>query len=123
MNESFQNHGAFSWMELQTPETDAAKSFYAKVIGWEQEEMAMPNGAYSAIKVKGQPIGGFKSQEGGFWMPYITVDDVEERTRIAQENGAKVLAGPMDLPGVGKGAAIEDPFGARAFLITYAPPA
>ncbi len=121
MNESMRTHGAFSWSELQTPDVAAAKAFYGRVLGWEIEAMELPNGSYTMIKVGERALGGMVSSEGGGprWLAYVTVDDVDRRTRQADAAGGKILKVPFSAPGVGRIAMIEDPAGAPLCLITY----
>lgn len=117
-----QTHGAFSWVEYHGEDAGAARSFYEKVLGWTVAEMPMQNGTtYPGIMIGDQPIGGFspKPAPSGSWLAYVTVDDVEERTRAAVEAGAKVLAEPASAHGVGRIAVVEDPFGAAIAFITY----
>lgn len=125
MSDAFQTHGAFSWTELRTADQGRARSFYADVLGWDFEEMDMPGGKYTVIKVGGQPVGGImpSSGEGGAasWAAYVTVDDVDSRVAKATAAGGKVLSEAMDVPTVGRIATIEDPTGAAICLITYAP--
>jgi len=45
-------------------------------------------------------------------MIYVAVDDVDENAKLAEELGAKIIRGPMDIPNVGRMAIIEDPTGA-----------
>ena len=125
MSDAFQTHGAFSWTELRTGDQSRAKTFYTDVLGWEFEEMDMPNGKYAVIKVGGQSVGGIMPSSGGngstSWAAYVTVDDVDARVAKATSAGGKVLTEAMDVPGVGRIATIEDPTGAAICLITYAP--
>jgi predicted enzyme related to lactoylglutathione lyase len=51
-----------------------------------------------------------------FWVVYFAVDDCDATVATARANGASVLAEPMDLPEVGRMAALTDPQGA-AFSI------
>lgn len=116
-------HGAFSWVELQgNDETiGEARAFYQKVLGWEVMDMPMADGStYAGIAVSGQPVGGFADKGGAGWLPYVTVDDVDARVAAARDAGAEVLAEPMDAPGVGRIAMLQDPFGARIAFIHYA---
>lgn len=115
-------HGAFSWVEHHGQDAAAARSFYAEVLGWTVADMPMQDGAtYPGILIGDQPIGGFspKPAESASWLAYVTVDDVDARTRAAVEAGAKVLSEPTAAPGVGRIAVVEDPFGAAVAFITY----
>ena len=124
MSDAFQTHGAFSWTELRTKDVAKAKAFYTDVIGWETEEMEMPDGTYTVVKVDGAPVGGITSHgaEGEpTWASYITVDNVDERVAKAKAAGGNIAMEPMDIPGVGRMAVIIDAVGAAICLMTYAP--
>lgn len=125
MNDSFKQHGAFSWSELLVDDIDSAISFYTEVIGWEIEEMKMPQGIYYILKAEGEPVGGImKKPEGAEQMPdnwgtYITVNDVDETLTKVETAGGKAIYPPMDVPGVGRMCAITDSSGAMISIITY----
>jgi len=125
MNEAYQHQGAFSWCELLANDIDTALEFYSQVIGWEVEQMDMPQGAYYILKANGEPVGGMmqKPHEIGdkpdFWGSYITVDNVDETIAKAIAAGAKGLYPAMDVPGVGRMCAFIDTGGAMISVITY----
>ena len=115
-------HGAFSWVEHHGKDSAAARSFYETVLGWQVADMPMQDGSsYPGILLGEQPIGGFspKPAEGASWLAYVTVDDVDARTRAAVEAGGKVLSEPTSAPGVGRIAVVQDPLGASVAFITY----
>ena len=123
MSDAFQTHSAFSWNELRTGDVEAAKTFYRDVVGWEMEDMEMPNGKYTVLKANGQPVGGImvNPAEGvpPHWHSYVTVDDVDKRVDKAHGAGATIVMAPMSVPGVGRMAAVQDPTGAVLSFITY----
>ena len=112
-------HGALSWNELVSPDVTAAAAFYEAVLGWRSETAPMPMGDYTVFFVEGgnpQGIAGAMAppMEGmpPFWGVYFAVDDCDGLVAAAEERGATVLAPPMDLPDVGRMAALVDPQGA-----------
>lgn len=123
MSDAFQTHSAFSWNELRTSDVTAAKAFYRDVVGWEMEEMETPNGQYTILKAAGAPVGGIMANPAAgtppHWHSYVTVDNVDKRLDKAQSAGATVVMAPMDVPGVGRMAALRDPTGAVLSFITY----
>jgi uncharacterized protein len=58
-----------------------------------------------------------------FWGVYFAVADTDATVAQAKDLGASVLAEPMDLPGVGRMAALMDPQGAVFSVIKNAQPA
>jgi hypothetical protein len=47
MKDPFKQHGAFSWFELMTTDTDGAKEFYSNLFGWDTEKMPMGDMNYT----------------------------------------------------------------------------
>lgn len=125
MEDQFKQHGAFSWCELMTSDTEAAKRFYTSLFGWDMEVMSVPGVVYTVVKAGGKGIGGIMEipeQSQGMppmWGAYVTVDDVDETARAAQELGGKLLVEPRDIPDVGRFCVIQDPQGAMINVITY----
>ena len=125
MNDVYKQHGAFSWSELLVDDVDLAIGFYTDVIGWEIEEMEMPQGKYYIIKSDDMPIGGIMKKPEGIgqmpdaWGTYITVNDVDETLAKAEIAGGTAVYPPMDVPGVGRMCAIIDRGGAMVSMITY----
>lgn len=126
----FQQHGAFSWCELMTSDTDAAKDFYQKIFGWKLQDEPMPGGTtYTTIQAGEAKIGGIISTDDALseetpsshWGTYVTVDNVDQSIEIAVSMGAKVIVPPMDIPGTGRFAVFADPQGAVLSIISYSP--
>ena len=115
--------GTPSYIELTTPDQQAAKEFYGPLFGWELEDVDMgPAGVYVTVAVSGDPVAGIAGQmpqlEGhpAFWGVYVTVDDVDATTAKVEPAGGKVEAGPFDVMELGRMAAVQDPTGARVNL-------
>lgn len=122
MSTTMTTPGAAGWIQYSGPDTAAAKKFYGDVLGWTIADMPMQDGSkYSGIMVSEAPIGGFSPmpEETGAWTIYITVPDVDAATQKAKDADATILAGPVDIPGVGRMTTLVDPSGARMAMITY----
>ena len=52
----------FVHVELNTTDLDKAKSFYTGLFDWQLEEMPMPGGTYTLIKVGSGTGGGMMSR-------------------------------------------------------------
>jgi predicted enzyme related to lactoylglutathione lyase len=114
-------HGTLFWNELMTDDTAAAGQFYTSVFDWRAEVTEMPNGPYTSFwaegNVEGNAAAGMmgKTEEMEFpnyWGVYFTVDDVDAALTDAKDNGGQVLMQPMDIPGLGRFAVVQDPQGA-----------
>jgi uncharacterized protein len=109
--------GTFSWVDLQTSDQDAAKSFYSDLLGWEYEEVPIGDGAsYSMAKLQGHSVAAIGPLQGeempSHWNCYVTVADADASAARAKELGATLLAEPFDVFDAGRMAAFADPQGA-----------
>ena len=126
--DAYQTHGAFSWSELTTSDPGKATEFYGTLFGWKVENMDMGTGPYYVVKVGETGVGGIMGFPPGVegvppnWCPVVTVKDVDETARQCTSMGGKVLAGPLDVPTVGRYAVLQDPQGAAISVITYSMP-
>ncbi len=117
--------GAFSWSELMTTDPKAAVEFYGKLFGWKNETMDMGTGPYHVVKAGDTSVGGIMAtpKDAGpmppAWGCYVTVDNVDATVAQCTALGGKVCAGPIDIPGVGRFAVLQDPQGAVINVITY----
>ena len=110
----------FVHVELNTTDVAKAKAFYTKLFDWTMEEMPMPGGSYTMIKV-GEGTGGglMKHQMPGapsMWLAYVLVDDIEAATRKAKSLGASVIKDVTEVMGAGWFSIIADPTGAALGL-------
>ena len=112
-------HGAFSWSELITPDPAAVASFYNAVFGWTAQTAPMPTGTYTLFAVAGGNENGIAGAmpppvEGmpAFWGVYFMVDDAAATVALAKTLGAQVLMDATEMPGVGTLATLMDPGGA-----------
>ena len=131
MDERMTTHGHIGWCDLMSDDVDKARDFYTSVLGWDTEVMDVGVGPYTVFKSDGREVAGLmaKPPEGPAscaptaWTSYVTVDDVDARTARVAAAGGTVLAGPMDIPTVGRMSIIQDPTGGVIGIITYAAPA
>lgn len=120
--------GDFSWFELYTSNVDAAWTFYSTLFGWEKTS-AMDMGDMGVYQMFGRgggvPNGGMmKSPTGAVaWMPYAMVDDARAAARRATDLGAKIVNGPMAVPGGDWIAQGMDPQGAMFAVHSKTPAA
>jgi len=124
-------HSEFCWTEIATDNLEACKTFYTEVFGWQlKKSCAVDTEDFEYIEfgtnVEKQ-IGGMFEMKPEFYggeQPkphmniYVAVDNVDETASRAFELGGTILRPPMDVPGVGRMCQIQDPTGARFFVIT-----
>src|SRR5438309_2655853 len=116
-------HGQFSWVELGTTDSAAAKKFYGGLFGWTFEDMpAGPDMIYTMNKLGNHRTSALykmgKDMQGmpPHWLSYVTVDDVDATTAKAKQNGAKAMKEPFDVMDVGRMSVLTDPTGAHIAL-------
>jgi len=110
--------GAPCWIDLGTPDQDAAAEFYGALFGWsvEEDENAEQTGGYRVAMLKGKAIGGvMKLMEEGqppAWSTYVCVEDADATAARAREAGGAVVFEPMSVLDYGRMAFLADPTGA-----------
>jgi uncharacterized protein len=107
--------GKFVWFEHHSQNSQRAVAFYQALFGWGTQAMPMGEQTYVMIMNGANAIGGYGRAAAGTpnrWMPYMSVDSVDDAFAAALRCGAKALMAPADFGPVGRGAALADPTGA-----------
>jgi uncharacterized protein len=79
------SHGRFLWYELMTTDIEAAKTFYARVIGWGTQDQSRLEMSYSVFMFGDISVGGLmalpedarKMGAEPRWIGYVGVKDVD----------------------------------------------
>jgi uncharacterized protein len=109
---------ALCWNELMSPDRERAAAFYHRLIGWELSSMQIPEGEYTVFMAEGTPRGGcmqITPEMGPLpagWLTYFAVADCDATVGRVRESGGELVAGPDNVPGVGRWAMLRDPQGA-----------
>jgi uncharacterized protein len=125
--DAFKTHGAFSWNELTTTDPTAAAAFYGQLFGWQVKDVDMGTGPYHVANLGETSVAGIMGLPPGAppmppaWGAYVTVDSVDDTLGRCESLGGKVLLPPMDVPGVGRMAVLQDPQGAVFSVMRYQP--
>lgn len=121
------NEGEFCWNELMTGDNMAAFDFYSQLFGWKvSQDMDMgPVGTYRVFEAAGKQLGGMMTIPKGtpmppMWLYYVEISDLDAAIARAKKKNAKIMNGPMDVPGGGRIVQMMDPQGA-AFALHQAP--
>ena len=116
--------GKFVWRDLVTEDPDSVKPFYAALFGWQFEEGRALGAPYTLVKSGGQYIAGISKtrrpqpqQPVSQWLSFMSVADVDRAVEQTRSAGGSLVAGPLDLPNVGRGAVVLDPDGAPLGLL------
>ncbi|HEX9993512.1 MAG TPA: VOC family protein [Acidimicrobiales bacterium] len=118
--------GSLCWNELLTRDVEGAKTFYGAVFGWEFNTQSMGPMDYTVVMLGDRGIAGMMDMTGQLpdqvpphWGVYFAVDDTDATMAKVQELGGSVTAGPMDIPDVGRMAALADPHGAAFNVLQF----
>lgn len=110
----------FVHVELNTTDVTKAKDFYGKLFDWKLEDVPMPAGAYTMIKV-GEGTGGGMMQQmqpgaPSSWLAYVEVDDIKASTAKAKSLGADIMIDVTEVADMGWLSIFTDPTGAALGL-------
>lgn len=113
--------GEFNWVDLPAHDFEKQSAFYEALLGWSHTDMPFGEGmVYRMFKSDGHNVGGVSQLSADMiahgqpsaWNTYVATDDVDATVAMATELGGTVAMPPMDVPGSGRLAAIQDPTGA-----------
>jgi hypothetical protein len=110
--------GTPSWVELSSPDTDAAAAFYRELMGWSATDPGPveETGGYRMFEQGGQTVAGLMGhmQEGQptFWATYVSTDDADATAQKVESAGGALVIEPMDVMDIGRMAYFADPTGA-----------
>lgn len=114
------SNGVPSWIDLATPDTDAARAFYGELFGWTYTVDDSSQGDYIMCARNGHSAAGMMalSEEMAasgmppVWTSYVTVANIEEGVARVEDAGGTVMQGPMAVSEAGRMAVVADPAGA-----------
>ena len=124
------SHGRFVWYELTTTDVEAAKAFYAEVVGWGTQDASMPGMAYTLFTAGGASVSGVMglpedARKLGFrptWLGYVGVNDVDATADRIKQLGGAVHVPPMDIPNISRFSVAVDPQMATIALFKWINP-
>lgn len=125
MPELAQNaNGNVGWHELMAGDLSVEFPFYQKMFGWGKDE-AMDMGAmgvYQIFNHNGAQIGGMMTKPAEipapYWGYYFNVTALDAAVERATSRGAKIIMGPMEVPGGAWVINGVDPQGAHFSLVS-----
>ncbi|MFJ5968740.1 VOC family protein [Streptomyces sp. NPDC093060] len=108
--------GSPVWIDLGSPDTDAAAAFYGAVFGWQHLSLGPEAAGYGFFQQDGRTVAalGPLTEEGAAsaWTTYFRSDDIEATAGAVTAGGGGVRVPPMNV-GEGRLAQFTDPQGAR----------
>jgi predicted enzyme related to lactoylglutathione lyase len=115
--------GEFAWRELLTTDHETAFVFYSKLFGWKKvrDHDMGAMGKYLIFGNGGSDLGGMFTKSKDMPMPpmwryYVQVANLDATLEQAKAKGAKVMNGPMEVPGGARIVQLTDPQGAAFAL-------
>ncbi|GGW54085.1 hydroxylase [Streptomyces lucensis JCM 4490] len=115
--------GSPVWIDLGSPDTDAAAAFYGAVFGWRFASAGPEAGGYGFFQKDGRTVAGLGplTEQGAAssWMTYFRTEDAGATAREVVSAGGTVRAEPMTM-GEATMAQFTDPQGAQ-FAVLHAP--
>lgn len=115
--------GTPTWIDLATPDLDAARAFYKAVFGWEYSIGGPEFGGYTTALLdqrNAAGIGGNTSSDGTVfptaWSLYFASHDIEADVARAVELGAQPMFPAMAVGEFGHMAGLIDPGGAMIYF-------
>lgn len=109
--------GAPCWIDLYSSDTERAKEFYGRLLGWTTMDPGPEYGGYFVFQREGKVVAGCMGNDGSSgapdaWTVYLHSDDADRTVDAARAKGAQVIVEPMDITQNGRMAMVADPGGA-----------
>ncbi len=116
--------GTPSWVDMGSPDPDAAASFYSALFGWTVEADERPEaGGYAMATLRGKSVAGLGPAQNPdmqpFWAVYVTVTNADAALEAAAAAGATVIVPAMDVLDAGRMGVLQDPVG--SFISVWQP--
>ena len=107
--------GTPCWIDYGAADIDAAKAFYADLLGWTFEGGDPEYGGYLTCLAGGRPAAGMAPQQDPNdppkWMTYFASDDVDATAAKVTAAGGSLVVAPMDVGPMGRMIVARDPEG------------
>ena len=107
--------GVPCWVDLGSPDVEAAKAFYSALFGWVAQPSPPEAGGYTIFHLGDSPVAavGPLTNEGQppTWIWYAATPDADEVARRVEASGGKVLLAPFDVLDAGRMAVFLDASG------------
>jgi uncharacterized protein len=108
-------NGTPCWVDYGAADIEAAKAFYADLLGWSFTGGEPEYGGYLTATVKGEQAAGIGPQQDPSdpprWTTYFATDDADAAAARIREAGGTVLVEPMDVGPMGRMVIALDPQG------------
>lgn len=120
-------HGAPTWYENLTHDSQKVTDFYCKLFGWTaQDQHPVPGMVYTLLSLDNVPVAGAMNlmphmgNIPAHWGVSFAVNDIHKTWELAKELGAELCIAPQAIPTVGQFALLKSPQGVAFHLIQWA---
>ncbi|MFG2925168.1 VOC family protein [Streptomyces sp. NPDC048305] len=108
--------GVPNWIDLGTPDIDAATGFYGGLFGWELVPGGPETGGYGTYQLRGKTVAGVMTvpteQGKPAWSVYFRTPDADATARAVEKAGGTAAFPPMDVLDYGRMGGFTDSTGA-----------
>ena len=108
--------GAPNWVDLGTPDIDAAVRFYGALFGWQFQSAGPDAGGYGMFTLGGKTVAavGPLAEQGAApsWTLYFQTSDANATADAVKQASGTIRAEPFDVFTAGRMAQFTDPTGA-----------
>ncbi|MCJ1681517.1 VOC family protein [Streptomyces sp. APSN-46.1] len=112
--------GSPNWLDLGSPDIEAAAAFYGELFGWRFVSAGPEAGGYGFFQLGGRTVAalGPLTDEGATsaWTVYFNAEDIQATAKAVKAGGGRIRTEPMDVMGEGWLAQATDPQGAEFAL-------
>jgi predicted enzyme related to lactoylglutathione lyase len=111
------SHGHFVWYQLMTTDVEAAKAFYAGVMGWRARDVSLPDTAFALCSAGEAPVTGLMNLPepataagvAPHWVGYVGVNDIDAATNLVKRRDGTVYVPPTEIPNTSRFSVFADP--------------
>lgn len=109
--------GSPCWIDLGSPDVEAAAAYYGAVFGWTFQSLGPEAMGYGFLQQDGRTVGaiGPLTEDGATsaWTIYFQTPDADATAKDVQSHGGTVRVEPFDVMTAGRMACLTDPAGAE----------
>ncbi|MBV9581159.1 MAG: VOC family protein [Chloroflexi bacterium] len=104
------------WVDLTSPDVQAAARFYSELFGWQAQDLGEQMGHYTMFSSNGKVVAAttppMAPGNPPAWSTYISTANVQETASRVDGAGGKTLVAPMQVMDQGSMGVFMDPSGA-----------
>ena len=107
--------GTPSFVDIGSPDVNAAAAFYGGLFGWGHNDFGPDAGGYGMLTLRGRTVAGIGPQQipdmPPYWTVYVTVADADASAAKVTAAGGTVVVPALDVFDAGRMVVCQDPGG------------